>query len=209
LDEVSGEVISIKLIDYVRRSDLHLNQSLIILGGDHTTGWGKSQFAMRFVHSVAMGLSTVKGETITPIFVKTLDILREAKAQLSVGSPILFDEVRFSDVVQVQYLSEDTLKALLDVRTGGQIHLRANDASFVPNQVRIWTSNAETLEDFMQGASRQVFRGVSIPDTVRRRCWVCLVSKRLLKLSAVPHLRQTSAANNDTYVKALQAFLPP
>jgi hypothetical protein len=70
---------------------------------------------MRFVHSVAMGLSMVKGETITPIFVKTLDILREAKPQLSVGSPILFDEVRFSDVVQVQYLSEDTLKALLDV----------------------------------------------------------------------------------------------
>ena len=209
LDEVSGDVISIRLIDYVKRSELHLNHSLIILGGDHTTGWGKSQFAMRFVHSVAMAKSRSTGEDITPIFAKTLDILREAKAQLSVGSPILFDEVRFSDVIQVQYLSEDTLKALLDVRAGGQIHLRANDATFVPNQVRIWTSNAETLEDFMQGATRQVFQGISIPDTVRRRCWVCLVSKRLLKASAVQHLKQTSAANSSTYQQALRAFLPP
>ena len=208
LDECSGEVISITLMDYVRNSDYHLNHSLIVLGGDRTTGWGKTQFAMRFITSVAMGMSKARGETISPLFVKTLDILREAKSEMAAGSPILFDEVRFADVVQVQYLSEDSLKALLDVRAGGNIHLRNNDATFVPNQVRMWTSNAETLDDFMQGSSRKIFRGESIPDTVRRRAWLCIVNKRLLKASAVVDLKQASAASSSNYNKALQEFLP-
>ena len=105
LDEQTGDEVSITLYDYIKHEDYHLNHALIILGGDETTGFGKSQFAMRFVQSVAAAKSKVMGEVVTPIFARTFDILREAKAQLAMGAPVLFDEVRFSDVVQIQFLS--------------------------------------------------------------------------------------------------------
>jgi hypothetical protein len=104
-DEQTKQEVRITLYDYFKNEDYHLNHALIILGGDETTGFGKSQFAMRFVQSVAAAKSKVMGEVVTPIFARTFDILREAKAQLALGAPVLFDEVRFSDVVQIQFLS--------------------------------------------------------------------------------------------------------
>jgi len=207
-DEVSKQEVSITLYDYIKNEQYHLNHSLIILGGQNTTGYGKSQLAMRFVLSVAAGMSKASGAPITPIFARTFDILREAKSQMAVASPILFDEVRFSDVVQVQYLSEDGLKALLDVRAGGQIHLRHNDATFAPNQVRVWTSNADSMEEFLQGSDRKIFKNETVPETVRRRCWVCIVKERLLKPEAIKHLKSVSSSSHSQYRDALQEFLP-
>jgi hypothetical protein len=106
-------------------------------------------------------------------------------------------------------VGEDALKAILDVRSGGQVHLRNNDCTFPPNTVRVWTSNAPSFEDFLEGTGRKLFSGHSIPATVRRRTWVCQITERLLKPQAVANLKATSAANHATYSKALQEFMPP
>lgn len=205
LDENSGEELSISLLAYIKDPAYHLAHAIGIFGDNATTGWGKSQVANRFIKSVADTRSDITHEDVIPIVVSNFDGLRRKREQLAKGSPVHFEDSKFSDTTQVQYCSEDFVKASIDVRAGGVIHVRDEDLIFIPETVRVWTANVTSLDEWICGDSKRV---PEVSATVRRRMWACFITHRLISDTGKAFLAQTSAESHSTYKRKMGLHFP-
>ena len=204
-DEDTGVDVEVSLLQYIKDPSLHLAHALGVFGADHTTGWGKSQICNRFVLSVAACKSDIAGVKIPPIVTNTLDGARRHRAALAQGAPIHFQDCRFSDTVQVQYVSTDLIKAALDVREGGVVHIREEDLVFPPETVRVWSANVSSFEEFV-GATVQ--RVPNAAETMKRRMWVCWLSCKILTARGKEHLVAQTLASHDPYRRRMAAHFP-
>jgi hypothetical protein len=203
--EQTGQTLQITLKDYFLNPEFHLTHSLVLAGANDTTGYGKTQLLLRFVSSVAATLSdqaSAEGSTsrlIAPIVSQTLD-LRDHSTALVCRSPILFDDIRLTDGVQVQYLSEDLAKVLLDVRAGGKFRCRGQDIQLQPDTVRVFSSNCSSLAEFVGGEGHRI---ESLTETVERRVWFSRVTARLITDEGVSYLTERSRIGHDGYRNAM------
>jgi hypothetical protein len=187
-DERTGLDITISLYEYLTDSAIFRAQALVILG---ETGFGKSQLANRWVTDVAEEMSAERGTKIFPLIVSSLDGIRKRAGLMRMGPPTHMEEMRLSDTVQVQYLSEEMVKILFDIRSGGQVHTRSEDIEFRPGSPRVWTSNASDISDFISKDSDRV--PDAMLDSIRRRVWICKLSAPVLTDAGIQFLEAQSA----------------
>lgn len=204
-NETLGQTVSVTLLQYLQDSELHLHHALVILGSNATSGWGKSQLCFTFVSKVAAGLSLFRGEVVRPIMTRTLDELRSYTAQMEQGAPIVFDDTKFSDSAQIQYMSDDMLKCCLDVRAGGAVRTRNVNVRFRPQQVRVWSANADSIEEFFCGDGERVPKVV---ETALRRVWILNLKKPLITRDGIAHLKAKTIETNAGMAAVMKPFLP-
>ena len=95
-----------------------------------------------------------------------------------------------ADTVQLQYASPELVKILFDVRSGGLVHTRDKDVSFLPGQPIIWSSNAADLAGSVGAGSDG--RVGDLVDSIRRRVWCCQLRHRVLSDAGIEWLIQQS-----------------
>lgn len=147
LNEVTGETESVSLEFYIKTPALFLAYSLLIIGDDSTTGYGKSlaslviglYWTQRFVDT---GL--LRPERAYLLYQNTIDSMRDAQEFQHPYVPILIDEFRPDDREQNQHVSAETIKALGNISKPRDLRARQNQVRLHAMQPVIMTGNAES-----------------------------------------------------------------
>ena len=122
----------------------------------------------------------------------SLDSLRAQAKELRPGRPVIGDELQIADRVQIQYMSEAGIKALLNVARPADLRAREHQVVLHARTPRVFTCNCETLEEWV--GDRADLRDC-IP--IFRRAFVFKCEQRHLKLSSVLALRTQRSEEDD------------
>ena len=125
---------------------------IVILGSHATTGFGKSQFALRLAVEYAKAYNKVKGlpkEDAVVVCTNTIDGAKDVK--FKPGYVWVVDDMSPSDQTQAMHMSENMMKVLLAPATSGTIRCRNVDLHLPVGVPRIFTANAENAEQWVMG----------------------------------------------------------
>jgi hypothetical protein len=122
-----------------------MRYGVLIHGTNETTGFGKSTLALCLARDYAVMYNRTfdlpKSDALV-VFSQTLDSLRGIRFKK--GMILVLDEFSPSDADQIQYLSEQGLKTLMDPRMPASLRARNNNVELPPGVPRLFTSNCET-----------------------------------------------------------------
>ncbi len=175
LDESTGNVLSFSL-DKLFTTSLCLTYSVLICGANGTTGYGKSQIALRLAVELSTAIVESHGlprSNARVVVATTLDSLRGIA--LPLGTVIVFDDLNPNDREQVVHLSENGMKALLNPRAIAGMRGRNNDIIIPLGVPRIFTANVVSGDEWCFGRLRW-----SLP--LQRRCIVYNITARIAVL---------------------------
>ena len=149
LMEVSMGIESFNLADLFRKP-LLLQYGIILLGSNTTTGYGKTQLALRLAIEYCKAYQSIKqtpkSEALV-IFSNTLDVARDVVFQK--GHIWVIDEVSPGDTSQLVHMSENAMKVLLSPTKPTSIRCRNADLAIPTGVPRILTANAESPDEWM------------------------------------------------------------
>jgi hypothetical protein len=126
-----------------------------------------------------------------------LDSLKTANHLLNSNVPILFDEVRLTDRTKFQHMSPDQIKSLLCVEQPSTARARETNAVLHALAPRVFTSNAETLEEFVGG------RNAADMFAIRKKCWVFRLREPFVPAES-PHSRPELPERQEALDAALE-----
>lgn len=146
LNEITGETDSFTLRTYIQDPKLFLSYSLLIIGSEVTTGFGKSLaslvIALYWVRCFRSA-GTLPASSAYILLQNTMDSMRESQSLQRPYVPIILDEFKPADREQNQYCSEETIKTLGNVSKPKDVRARENQIRLHANQPVIMTANAE------------------------------------------------------------------
>ena len=128
-------------------SSLLLRFGILLLGGNNSTGFGKSQCALRLACEWAKAYCQahdLPDEAAIVVFCNTLDVLKDVVFRQ--GMVLVLDEFTPSDQEQVIYMSETIMKVLQNPMQSGNVRARNADIKFCANLPRIFTGNADETD---------------------------------------------------------------
>ena len=147
--------------------------AVLILGESPTTGYGKTQMALRLGMEWARAMTEAQQlpmEEAQVVFTNTIDAAKNIKFKQ--GMVWVLDEFSPGDQDQVVHCSENMLKILFSPSTGGTIRCRNSDVEICPGVARIITANARSPQDWCGDKDkingRNHCRGRASPSTSRR-----------------------------------------
>jgi hypothetical protein len=142
LREVEGGLEKFSLVDLFDRPLLQ-KHGIVLLGANSTTGFGKTQFALRLAVEWAKAYNEVSGapkDEAMVVFTNTVDAARELSFRR--GYIWVLDDISLTDREQVIHMSQDTMKVLLAPSSSGSIRCRNQDLCLPAGVPRIFTANA-------------------------------------------------------------------
>ena len=148
MKEVDMTTESFNLLDLFNKELLN-KHGIVILGPSATTGFGKTQFALRLAVEYAKAYNQVAGlpqEDAVVVFTNTLDVAREVA--FKPGYVWVIDEMNPSDQQQTVHVSENMMKVLMAPTVQGSIRGRNNDIVLPRGVPRIFTGNAENAQQW-------------------------------------------------------------
>ena len=122
---------------------------IVILGKSETTGFGKTQFALRLAVEWCEAQHTGKGvprEDCCVVFSNTIDVAKDIVFKPSYCW--VLDEMCPADHAQAIHMSENMMKVLLSPLQPGSIRARNQDLAMPVGLARIITANAENAEEW-------------------------------------------------------------
>ena len=123
---------------------------IVILGASSTTGFGKTQFALRLAVEWAKAYNEVMQlpkEDAVVVFSNMLDVAKEVR--FKPGYIWVLDEVSPCDQTQAIHMSENMMKVLMAPSAPGSIRCRNADLVLPAGVPRIFTGNAESAEEWV------------------------------------------------------------
>ena len=179
LDETTGETVTCSFAEYCRDPEKHMVHAALVYGGNDTTGYGKTSMVDLAAYTLAREYAS-HFHIDDPYYVYTRSVegLKRVQSDLLSGVPIVFDECNMSDTTQIQYLSEDGLKQLLDVTSTADLRARNDNVFIHPSQPRFITANASDLQAWLGERA-------TVCAPVLRRFWTFKVAQRYLKTTAI------------------------
>jgi hypothetical protein len=145
--------------------DILQRYSVIVLGDDKTTGWGKTNSMLRVLcehvmaHCESRGLPEDEANIIITNTVETLTTVDLAAAKVKAW---LCDEMCPGDKDSQIYMSNNILKCMLTVTMNADIRAREKNIRIPAGLVRIFTSNARDNNEW-------VGRHLSFSEPMRRK----------------------------------------
>ena len=131
-------------------SPLIAKYGIVILGENTTTGYGKTQLALRLAVEWCKAYNQATGspkEEAKIVFSNTLDVAREVVFRK--GFCWVIDEMSPGDQDQLIHASENSMKVLMSPATQGSIRCRNQDLVLPCGVPRIVTGNAENVDDWV------------------------------------------------------------
>ena len=145
LQEVARTIEEHVLFDLFANPGLLAKHAALILGGNTTTGYGKTQFALRLACEWAKVLAESRGlskDAAQVVFMNSLDAAKDV--EFKPGMALVLDEFSPSDSESLVYVSENILKVLLCPSVMGTIRARNNEIKLCEGVARIITANASS-----------------------------------------------------------------
>ena len=145
LQEVARTIEEHVLFDLFANPGLLAKHAALILGGNTTTGYGKTQFALRLACEWAKVLAESRGlskDAAQVVFMNSLDAAKDV--EFKPGMALVLDEFCPSDSESLVYVSENILKVLLCPSVMGTIRARNNEIKLCEGVARIITANASS-----------------------------------------------------------------
>ena len=155
--------------------ELLTEHAVVFMGGDSTTGYGKSTIARFLACKFAVYMTRVLNRPKTDATVvnsTTLDDLSTISCKS--GWAVMLDELAVGDPEAVQYMCTTMMKAMCDPMTTTSLRARGKNVVLAANTARIFTTNATSLEDWAAG--RFV---ITLP--IRRKMWVFLITHKMIE----------------------------
>ena len=146
LQEVSMQTETYDLLDLFTKPLLS-KYGIVILGTPETTGFGKTQYALRLAveRCIAYNRATNSPRDEAQIvFSNTLDACRDVTFRK--GYVLVVDEFCPEDQTQAQSMSENMLKGLMSPMQPCTFHCRNQDGVLPAGVPRIFTANAESAQ---------------------------------------------------------------
>ena len=128
---------------------------IVILGASSTTGYGKTQFALRLAVEWAKAYNQVMQlpkEDAVVVFSNTLDVAKEVR--FKPGYIWVLDELNPADQTQAIHMSENMMKVLMAPTAPGSIRCRNADLVLPAGVPRLFTANAETAQEWVGNRMR-------------------------------------------------------
>ena len=152
LNEITGEVDSFSLQEYVANPKYFLAYGLLIIGADDTTGFGKSLAAIVIAlhwlqRFVTAGL--VSKEKACVVLHNTIDGMRDSQEHMCSYVPVVLDEFMPADAEQNQYCSADMLKGLMNINKPRDVRARLRQVRLCSHQPIIITANGNSEADWV------------------------------------------------------------
>ena len=149
VEEVSMATKKWMLSDLFTKAEVMGTHGVILLGNDQTTGFGKTNLALRLAlqWSRAMAKSAGRSESSAKIVFST-DIDSARDIVFARGMVWVIDEFHPWDREQVQYMSEGMLKVLVVPTAQGCVRARNESVKLVPGVGRIFTGNSSSGQDW-------------------------------------------------------------
>jgi hypothetical protein len=152
-DPVSGEPATANFAAFLKRPELHLRYSAVLLG---PAGLGKTPLAISFCAYAAVAYQShhygTPADKACFIVANTIDRLKECttSGNWKPYTPLFLDEFEAADVRQQGLLGENSLKILVDVMSGGTIRARYHDVAIPAACPRIFASNVGSSDEWLQ-----------------------------------------------------------
>ena len=163
-------------LDYLLdHPELLTEHAVVFMGGDSTTGYGKSTIARFLACKFAVYMTRVLNRPKTDATVvnsTTLDDLSTISCKS--GWAVMLDELAVGDPEAVQYMCTTMMKAMCDPMTTTSLRARGKNVVLAANSARIFTTNATSLEDWAAG--RFV---MTLP--VKRKMWVFVITHKMIE----------------------------
>lgn len=143
LQEISMDRESFTLHSLLCDASIMERYAILIMGENKTTGFGKTQFALRLAIEYAKAKSEVEGipkDEANILVTNTIDAARSI--DFSKVLVWVLDEFEPGDENAIIYTSENIIKCLLTVTLRADLRGRQNDVSVPPGVCRIITSNS-------------------------------------------------------------------
>ena len=142
------------ILDILKNPSVLLRNAMAITGGNHTTGWGKSQLAKFMAWFLArirgMSLGLPEDMWNFAIITGSVDKLKTINYLQDSVLVVLLDELQFNDHLQIQHWSEGMAKALFDRSMPASLHGKGSDECAIPAKTIILMSgNAEDGRSWM------------------------------------------------------------
>jgi hypothetical protein len=170
------------------------------LGSDSTTGYGKTQFALRLACEWAKVLAESRGLSRDAAQVVLMNSLDAAKdVEFKPGMALVLDEFSPADSEPLVYISENMLKVLLCPSVIGTIRARNQEIKLCEGVARIITANAASPADWC-GAK------ITYSEPLRRKSIVFQITKPLCDPRWVSGL-VGSASSRDPAIEAAGALM--
>jgi len=173
LMEVTRNYEKYQFMDLFRNATSLSNYTILILGSDRTTGYGKTQLALclacHYSKSRCKALQLPEDEAKV-VFSNTIDIGNEV--EFKPGMVWVIDEFMPADTESQVYITENMLKVLLSPRQSGSLRARNKDIKLPEGVARIITANAKNMEEWV---------GKKIPcsDPLKRKSIAFIITKPL------------------------------
>ena len=191
-DELTGETLKLSLWAYIMDPNEHETHACVVMGGNNTTGWGKSAVVEKMCSTLATVYAARQSQPLEDAYfirASSLEGVKQVQDKVQPGVPLMLDEFEPSDTDQIQYLSANGLKCLLDVSRACDLRGRGQQLLLPAQTPRIFTANSNSLKDWV--GSRF---SASLP--MWRKCWHFVITKRILKVSAVEALKRQNAESS-------------
>ena len=206
-DEVAKEDVFVSIHDYFKRPELWLQYACVLVSTSELTGIGKSSLARLAMKAMSMAKHKMAGKPPgDAVFgeAKTIDILKNL--DMSGIQGVVIDDLKLCDLTQAQHLSEDSIKSLFDIQDGGTVHCRHFDLHFPPFMPRIFTTNAESMDDWICG-KWNARRFESVAKTVRRRCFYFQITEPFTTDEGKAFLNVHREPYNEEMATFMQEFM--
>jgi hypothetical protein len=188
VDELSGLPVRVSYMSFLRDPRLHRRYAAVVLGNNETSGWGKSSLAESSARAWCLDRCERNGlplESAMYLRVNSIDSIRAHQKSIDGIGTFIFDEVVLADRSQVQHMSENGVKSLLDVTRPADLRAREHQVILPADVPRIFTANSGSLEEWLGDVV------VHIRDCIPifRRAFVFVMTQRQLRESAVLAIR--------------------
>ena len=145
MERTAGACEVVSLMDLFENATIMTKYAVLILGKSSTTGYGKTQLALRLAMEWAAAMTDaaqLPKEEAQVVFTNTVDAAKNVKFKQ--GMVWVLDEFTPCDHDQVVHCSENMLKILFSPSTASTPRGRNNDMEICPGVARIITANADS-----------------------------------------------------------------
>ena len=188
LEAVTGLKKTFTLMDVLTNSNIMATHTIVLLGANNTTGYGKTSLALRLASQWTRAMAIAnKKDASTAKIVLSADIDSVRTVRFSPGMTWVLDEFSPADRDQVQFMSSDMMKVLMSTTIQGTLRSRYENVSLPPGLARVITGNS---------ASPEEWTGKRVPwaAPLQRKSLVFVITKPLLRAEARQQLADKASS---------------
>ncbi len=171
-----------------------MQYGILLHGGNHTAGWGKTHALLRLAIEVSQAIVEVHQlprEDAVVVYSQTLDGVRDLHFKL--GSVLVLDDWHPNDREQTIYISERAMTGLLNPRMSAVVRARNQDIALPASVPRFFSAQVDDPVDWVRPR-------IEWSQPLQRRCITFKVDRRLCA-------EWGTTAQSDSSIEAVGNFL--